>query len=285
MEVFTNREECARFLASAKAPGKTVGFVPTMGALHEGHLSLIGKARAENEIVAVSIYVNPTQFNNPADLEKYPRTPEADLEKLRRAGCDVVFAPTDDQMYPDGKKTLNLDLNGLDKEMEGKSRPGHFEGVITIVDALFRTIRPDNAYFGEKDFQQLAIIRYMAARLHPDIRIHGCPIFRQTDGLAMSSRNARLNPRQRQAAPLIYRTLKQAKALWGTQPIGEIIKFAVQNINADTELEVEYLVVADGQTMKPVASDDRIDPSKDYYAFAVVCAADVRLIDNIKLNR
>jgi pantoate--beta-alanine ligase len=259
----------------------TVGFVPTMGALHAGHLSLVERARRECDTVVVSIFVNPTQFNDPDDLLKYPRTPQADCALLEQAGTDVVLMPAVAEIYPE-PDTRRFDFGPLEQVMEGEHRPGHFNGVAQVVSRLFEIVRPDRAYFGEKDFQQLAIIREMVHRLELAVEIVGCPIRRDTDGLALSSRNVRLTPAQRAAAPRIYRTLKEAVAEVGKTDVAGLIRRATERIDADPELKTEYFTVADAATLQPVGSWDEPGEKR---AFAAVWAGDVRLIDNMSFNR
>jgi pantoate--beta-alanine ligase len=259
--------------------GKTVGFVPTMGALHEGHLKLIRQAVAENDFVVVSIFVNPIQFNNPDDLAKYPRTLENDLLKLADTGCNLVFAPSADEMYPEPDLT-EFDFGQLDKVMEGKFRPGHFKGVAIVVKKLFQIVTPHKAYFGEKDFQQLAIIKNMVSQLQMPVEIISCPIVREPDGLAMSSRNARLTPEERQAAPIIYKTLSGIKENYSWFIPDGIKQLVMGEIQESPFFIVEYVDVVNAETLLPF--EDWMDVEH-----AVVCVAafigSVRLIDNIIL--
>lgn len=281
MEVFNNTATCRSFIKELKDNKKSIGFVPTMGTLHEGHISLVERARKENDIVVVSIYVNPTQFNNTDDLQKYPRQLGTDLELLKKHDCDIVFTPSDEEMYPDGKETMSFDFEGLDTKMEGAFRPGHFDGVATVVKLLFDIAQPTRAYFGEKDFQQLAIIRKMGQILKLPIEIIGCPIFREVDGLAMSSRNLRLNEKQRAQSPVIYQALQQAQEEFAQKDIAQIAASVKQRINANSELELEYFEVADELTLEPTQDKES---DKTYYGFIAVFAGEIRLIDNIRLN-
>ena len=271
--------ETKDLISQRKKAGNTIGFVPTMGALHEGHLQLVRKAAEENDFVVVSIFVNPIQFNNPDDLAKYPRTLESDLEKLAGTGCKLVFAPSVDEMYPEPDLT-EFDFGDLDKVMEGRFRPGHFRGVGIVVKKLFEIITPDKAYFGQKDFQQLAIIRHMVQQLGMPLTIVSCPIVREPDGLAMSSRNARLTPEERQEASVIYRALNSITEnyTWFTRDgLEELISVEIELC---PYFRVEYVSVVDTETLQPF--DDWMDAEH-----AVVCVAafigEVRLIDNLIL--
>jgi pantoate--beta-alanine ligase len=259
--------------------GKTIGFVPTMGALHEGHLVLIRRAVAENDFVAVSIFVNPIQFNNPDDLAKYPRTLEADLKMLETTGCHLVFAPSAEEMYPEPDLT-EFDFGKLDKVMEGKFRPGHFKGVAIVVKKLFEIVTPHKAYFGEKDFQQLAIIKKMVSQLNMPVQIVPCPIVRETDGLAMSSRNARLSTNERAEAPIIFKALlgiKENHSWFIPDGVKQLIRGEIQE---NPLFRVEYVDVVDTETLQPFEDWNDVE-------HAVVCVAafigSVRLIDNIVL--
>jgi pantoate--beta-alanine ligase len=259
--------------------GKTIGFVPTMGALHEGHLVLIRRAVAENDFVAVSIFVNPIQFNNPDDLAKYPRTLEADLKMLETTGCHLVFAPSAEEMYPEPDLT-EFDFGKLDKVMEGKFRPGHFKGVAIVVKKLFEIVTPHKAYFGEKDFQQLAIIKKMVSQLNMPVQIVPCPIVRETDGLAMSSRNARLSTNERAEAPIIFKALlgiKENYSWFIPDGVKQLIRGEIQE---SPLFRVEYVDVVDTETLQPFEDWNDVE-------HAVVCVAafigSVRLIDNIVL--
>ena len=225
---FTRTNELRTYLERNRAEGKSVGFVPTMGALHDGHLSLIKRSGKENDLTVCSIFVNPIQFNNPADLEKYPRMPEKDSELLKTAGCDVVFLPSTEEIYPGGKTvTVDVDFGMLDKVMEGKFRPGHFSGVAVVVKTLLDIVEPDRAYFGKKDYQQLAVIRHMVNTLHMPVEIVACETVREPDGLAMSSRNLRLTPEERERAPEIYHVLRWVWENVSAYPVAEIEKAAI----------------------------------------------------------
>lgn len=250
-----------------------------MGALHDGHISLVERARRENDIVIVSVFVNPTQFNNPADLATYPRTEEADCERLRAAGVDYAFIPTVEEIYPE-PDTRVFDLGAVAEVMEGPMRPGHFNGVAQIVSKLFAWAHPSRAYFGEKDFQQIAVIRRMAEVAgFSDIDIVSCPICRADDGLALSSRNVRLTPEQRAAAPGIYRVLRESlNVMADGATVGETEQWVTDRINALPFMRVEYFTIVDGRTMQPITSWGETD----YAAGCItVYCGDVRLIDNI----
>lgn len=259
----------------------TVGFVPTMGALHEGHLSLVRAAREACDTVVVSIFVNPTQFNDPKDLQNYPRTEEADLKLLEAAGVDFVFAPSVGEVYPE-PDTRVFDFGRLDKVMEGEHRPGHFNGVGQVVSRLFDIVKPDKAFFGEKDFQQLAIIRNMVAQLGMQVGIVGCPIVRDTDGLARSSRNTLLTPAHRSAAPHIYEVLSDAvSSLRGTVPVAEAKRIIAERINAEPLLKTEYVEIAAAETLRP--AQEWGSAVGDLRCFVAVQAGAVRLIDNVAI--
>ena len=268
----------ADLLAPYRDAGNPIGFVPTMGALHKGHMSLINKCVNECPCTVASIFVNPTQFNNAADLANYPRTIEADLALLEESGCDIVFIPSVNEMYPE-PDTRQFNFGMLDKVMEGAFRPGHFNGVAQVVSKLFDMVRPDRAYFGEKDFQQLAIIRAMVRQLAIPVKIVGCPIIRESDGLAMSSRNMRLLPQQREIAPLIAETLKNSRNFVGSKKTEEAALWVTETINACSGLEVEYFQIVDGDTLLPVT--DWQQSTHIVGCIAVFCG-EIRLIDNIR---
>lgn len=279
MLIFTEIKSLQQKIKSLKN-GTTIGFVPTMGALHEGHLSLVEKAKKENDIVVVSIFVNPTQFDNADDLINYPKTIEKDLSLLKSFNCDIVFTPTPEEIYADDIQSQSFDFDGLEFQMEGKFRAGHFNGVGTIVERLFEIVKPHKAYFGEKDFQQIQIIRKMVEKRKLTVQIIACPIHREKDGLAMSSRNMRLTKELRNAAPFIYETLKKAKTLFGTKNASEVIKWVENEFKNHPILRLEYIEIADEDTLLPVETKN---PSKKYRAFIAVFAGNVRLIDNISL--
>ncbi|NBC83225.1 MAG: pantoate--beta-alanine ligase [Bacteroidetes bacterium] len=277
MQFFKSRQAVHDFVQSHKKKDKTVGFVPTMGALHEGHIQLIKKSKLQNHITVVSIFVNPTQFNNQADYHKYPNHIKNDTEKLEQVGCDVLFHPDVEEMYPvpDHRK---FDFGELEQMMEGAYRPGHFNGVAQIVSKLIEAVPAQKAYFGQKDFQQLAIVRKLVGDYNYPVEIIGCPTVRESDGLAMSSRNERLTSAQRQNAPVIYQSLLQAKKMYPEKNINEIKKYVVENINKIPEFNVEYFEIVDHYTLRPIHS-----PQSDKYVTACIAVyvQDVRLIDNI----
>lgn len=258
---------------------QSVGFVPTMGALHQGHISLVERARKECKTVVVSIFVNPTQFNDPRDLRSYPRMPEADLEMLRAAGADIVFMPTAEEIYPE-PDTRQFDFGDVGAVMEGASRPGHFNGVAQVVSRLFDIVSPARAYFGEKDFQQIAVIKAMVRQLGYKVGIVECPIVREADGLAMSSRNMLLTPEHRAAAPLIYETLRRAADMRGTQTPAQVKEYVINTINNSPYLKVLYFCIVNADTLLDVDTWD----DGDIQGCVAVQAGDVRLIDNIRLR-
>ena len=280
MKVLKSKKTLIDYVERQREMGKKIGFSPTMGALHQGHLSLYKAAKKENDEVISSIFVNPTQFNNPDDFQKYPKTLEKDLELLEKAGVDAVYVPNVEEMYPDGLNSKKYDFDGLENEMEGKYRPGHFDGVGTIVEELFRQVQPHNAYFGEKDYQQLAIIKKMIEKTKLPVKIHGVPTLREEDGLAMSSRNVRLTETQRKEATIIYETLTKVKEWFKVISLEEI-KQKVTDIFRNSNFELEYFVIADEKTLKET---DYFYKDKNYRAFIVAYAGDVRLIDNMHLD-
>ncbi len=281
MEIYKLRTQVNDRINQLKDEGKTIGFVPTMGALHEGHLSLIRCSKKENDITVVSIFVNPTQFNDPKDLERYPRMLDKDIEKLEAEGVDILFAPDEKEMYPE-PDTRQFDFGHLDKILEGKYRPGHFNGVAQIVSKLFETIPADRAYFGKKDYQQYLIIKTLAAKYLPELNIEivPCPIIREKDGLAMSSRNMLLTPSQRESAKLISQMLFRAKELVDIFSVNELKQFVIDTINQDPNLKVEYFEIADADTLLPI---DDWQYSRKPIALIAVYDGEIRLIDNIEL--
>ena len=280
MKVLKSKKTLIDYIERQREMDKKIGFAPTMGALHQGHLSLYKAAKKENDEVISSIFVNPTQFNNPDDFQKYPKTLEKDLELLEKAGVDAVYVPNVEEMYPDGLNSKKYDFDGLENEMEGKYRPGHFDGVGTIVEELFRQVQPHNAYFGEKDYQQLAIIKKMVEKTKLPVKIHGVPTLREEDGLAMSSRNVRLTETQRKEATIIYETLTKVKEWFKVISLEEI-KQKVTDIFRNSNFELEYFVIADEKTLKET---DYFYKDKNYRAFIVAYADTVRLIDNMHLG-
>lgn len=278
MKIVSSIKDLKNFLALEREKGKKIGLVPTMGALHAGHISLVKRCVAENDICVVSDFVNPTQFNDKHDLETYPRTLEADCALLEPVGCDCVFAPSVAEMYPE-PDTRVFDLGPVAAVMEGPRRPGHFNGVAQVVSKLFYIVEPDNAYFGEKDFQQIAVIREMVRQLNLPVHIVDCPIQREADGLALSSRNTRLTPEQRQKAPVIARTLKESTTFVPAKSVQEVIDFVVNTINQVPEMKVEYFEIVDGHTMQSIKNWS--DTTYPVGCITVYCG-EVRLIDNIK---
>ncbi|MCH5327621.1 MAG: pantoate--beta-alanine ligase [Coprobacter sp.] len=277
MEIISKVADLQQKIAEVRASGGRVGLVPTMGALHEGHLQLVRRCVAENDCCVVSIFVNPTQFNDKNDLLHYPRTLEADCELLRTAGCTVAFAPSVEEMYPE-EDTRVFDLGPVAEVMEGRYRPGHFNGVAQIVSKLFWAATPDRAYFGEKDFQQIAVIRSMARLIDSPVEIVDCPIVREADGLALSSRNRRLTPEQRKNAVNISATLFKSRTFAGNHTVAETLAFVTDTINAVEGLEVEYYEIVDGRTLLPVSDWGQTD----YIVGCVtVYCGEVRLIDNV----
>lgn len=281
MKLIKGIAELVQFIDSEKKSDHTIGFVPTMGALHEGHLQLVRRAVAENDVAVVSVFVNPTQFNDKNDLAVYPRTLEADAALLESVGCAVVFAPEADEFYTkeEMEKRFEFDFGGLDEVMEGKFRPGHFNGVVQVVSKLFGLVRPTRAYFGEKDFQQLAIIRRMVDVMDMEIEIVGCPIVRQDNGLARSSRNALLTEEQRELAANIYAVLKESVSFYHMTTVREVHDAVVAAINRHEGLEVEYFDIVDGVTLQSV---DYWDDADSVVGCITVRCCGVRLIDNIK---
>lgn len=282
MQVFREKDPLTQAIQGAKSEGKTIGLVPTMGALHEGHLSLVRNAMKECDQVVVSIFVNPTQFNNPDDLEKYPRDLEKDLDLLKNEASDIwVFSPTANELYGEKVFSENFDFEGLESVMEGKFRNGHFDGVGTVVKHLFKTITPDKAFFGEKDFQQLQIVRKLTEKTGLPVEIIGCPILREDSGLARSSRNERLSTKNREKAAFIYETLKDVKQLFGTESADYITKWVEERFSTHPSLELEYFEIADSRTLKKIKKKEK---GNHYRAFIAVYADEIRLIDNIALD-
>ncbi len=279
MHVFYTKSETTQFVNHHKSGGKTVGFVPTMGALHQGHISLIDRSKVENDVTGCSIFVNPIQFNNPDDLKKYPRTIETDIQKLEDAGCDFLFYPEVAEMYPKPIEE-KYDFGHLDKVLEGKFRPGHFNGVAIVVRKLFEIFLPDKAYFGLKDFQQLRIIQAMTRQMKLPVEIVPCPTLRENDGLAMSSRNVRLLPNERKLSPAIYETLLEVKQMVGKSQPSEAERWAIQKLNSIAGFETEYFSIVDTETLLPV---NNWTDSASLVACTAVVVGKVRLIDNLIL--
>lgn len=277
MIVYRTKKDLARHLDALHSTEKSIGLVPTMGALHRGHASLVEKAADENDAVVVSIFVNPSQFNDPSDLEKYPRTLDQDLELLQSLNVDLVFVPSINEMYP-REDTGSFDLRGLDKVMEGKHRKDHFQGVVQIVSKLFLAVRPTRAYFGQKDFQQLVIVRHLVQLMGLDLDIVACPIIREEDGLAMSSRNVRLNKLERNLAPFIYITLKLAREKRGLLSPIEIKSWVITQFMDQSQMELEYFEIVEDKGLNNIESWEE-DVNK--VGCLAVLIGEVRLIDNL----
>ena len=283
MQVLTTKENLVRQVEACLRQNKTIGLVPTMGALHEGHAALVRRSVSENDVCVVSVFVNPTQFNNKEDLQKYPRTLEKDVELLTQLGAHFVFAPSAEEMYSAEEMNTEFafDFNGLDKVMEGKMRPGHFNGVVQVVSRLFELVRPTRAYFGEKDFQQLAIIHHMVERSSMkdnfgDLQIMDCPIVREASGLALSSRNQRLSEEENTIALNISKTLFASLEWAKTATVAEVEKRVIDTINAVDGLEVEYYEIVDRTTLQPTTT------FQNAIGCITVYCGPVRLIDNIQ---
>lgn len=283
MEVFDKQLDLSTYFKRRLSEGQTLGLVPTMGALHEGHFSIVRKALVTDPYVVVSIFVNPTQFDNPNDLKNYPRILNADIENLTSIDKEriVVYAPTVDDVYGANPISENIYLGGLDQQMEGKFRKGHFQGVATVVKKLFEIVKPQHAYFGEKDFQQLQIVRYMVKSFRLPVQIIGCEIFREANGLAMSSRNRLLSEETKQAAGCIFQSLKRAKDAFPTNTFDEIKRQVVAEFENNTQFQLEYFEIAETETL---AIHTHKNNNKKYRGCIAVFAGSVRLIDNIPLN-
>jgi len=282
MEIFRNRSQLTAYVERNREMGKVVGFAPTMGALHDGHISLYAAAAEENDLVISSIFVNPTQFNNNEDLIKYPRTVEADIKKLENSGfVHAVYLPEAEDIYPGGVVSKHYSFDGLEDQMEGASRPGHFDGVGTVVEELLRQVQPDNAYFGEKDYQQLAIVKKLVKLKNLPVTIKGIPTQRHESGLAMSSRNTRLTEAQRDAAKIIYKTLLKVKDWFRVVSVSEINSRVTDIFNSTPGMVMEYFMIADEETLRET---DFFYRDRCYRAFIVVFVGNVRLIDNMHLD-
>lgn len=278
MQIIRTKKALQEAVGALKELKKTIGLVPTMGALHEGHATLVRRCVQENNVSFVSVFVNPTQFNNKEDLKKYPRDLKRDAELLSEIGVDFIFAPTAEEMYTEEEmnETFGFDFGGLDQVMEGKYRPGHFNGVVQVVSKLFQLVQPTRAYFGEKDYQQLAIIRRMVEVMDMDVEIRNCPIVRESSGLALSSRNERLTDAQRQTAQNIARILFESRQLTQSQTVQQVESWVIEQINRVEGLTVEYYEIVDQTTLQPAQ-----DFSHAIGCVTVYCG-EVRLIDNIK---
>lgn len=281
MDILTDINSLKQLLSSYKSKGKRIGFVPTMGALHEGHLSLVYQAQKDCDIVVCSIFINPTQFNDLNDLENYPITIDQDIDLLKTQKCDVLFMPSSDEMYPQGLRTNTYALNNIDKVLEGSKRPGHFDGVCTIVHRLFTIVEADFAYFGKKDFQQLAIIKQVVKNLSLTIKIKSGETIRENDGLAKSSRNTLLKPEERKKAPLIYKSLMKAKLAFDNASYEDLKKMITNDINDINGMELDYIEIVNPNSFKPLKNKS---DSKDAIALISVFLGNVRLIDNLSLN-
>lgn len=278
MKIVNSIKELRLQLDEDKQKGKKVGLVPTMGALHAGHISLVKRCVAENDVCVVSIFVNPTQFNNPNDLLTYPRTLDEDCQLLESSGCTYVFAPSVEEMYPEPDNRV-FDFGTVAQVMEGARRPGHFNGVAQIVSKLFYAVKPDVSYFGEKDFQQIAVIRAMVKQLEIPVEIVDCPIQRESDGLALSSRNTRLTPEQRQKASVIARTLKESTTFVPEKSVQQVIDYVISTLNNVPDMSVEYFEIVDGNTLESITNWS--DTTYPVGCITVYCG-EVRLIDNVK---
>lgn len=282
MLIFSSKKVLISHLSAIKHASNFLGMVPTMGALHKGHLSLVKKAISENDVVVVSIFVNPTQFDDKNDLKKYPNTLKTDLEYLKSVSDElIVFTPSVTDLYSSNIKSKEYDFNGLDKRMEGEFRSNHFSGVATVVEKLFSIVKPNRAYFGEKDFQQLLIIKKLVLKINMPIEIIGCPIVREPGGLAMSSRNERLPESLRNRASFIYKTLISAKKIFGMKSAKYVMDWVKNKFDDEPEFDLEYIEICDQETLIPVK---RKQKNTKYRAFIAVYVSGVRLIDNIALN-
>ncbi len=279
IKVYT-RHGCNQLLTEIRNQGKKIGFVPTMGALHQGHLSLIDASKQQTDFTMASIFVNPEQFNDKHDYEKYPRVIDDDLQKLENTGCDGVFIPSYDEIYS-GEELTGYDLGNLESIMEGAYRPGHFQGVAMVVDRLFNIIQPSVAYFGEKDFQQLQVIKHIVNTLNHDVKIVACPIIRENDGLAMSSRNLHLSKEQRKVAPEIYKALIKAEQNADKLTIPELKNLVVNQVNQNPLLHVEYFEIVNEDNMQIM---QQWKEGKNMRGCIAVVTGDIRLIDNIKIS-
>lgn len=280
MLTFTSISQLNECLAAHKQAGRSIGLVPTMGALHEGHLSLIRAAKKDNDVVICSIFVNPKQFNRGSDLDTYPRTPEQDRIMLESVDCDLVFIPTVEEIYPEEPK-VDFDFGILDEVLEGAFRPGHFKGVALVVKRFFDLVQPDRAYFGMKDFQQLAVIRAMVKQKHMNVEIIGCPTVREDDGLAMSSRNLLLSSEQREQAAMLYRLLSETRSGIGRSGVAELEATARQQIQSNPHFKLDYFEIVDADTFEPATDREN---ERTVVACVAAYMGDVRLIDNMILN-
>lgn len=282
MQILKEKDALKKHIKASKIDRKSIGFVPTMGALHQGHLSLIQESLSTCDETVVSIFVNPTQFDNREDLEKYPRTLEEDVARIKELSDEVViFSPPASEVYGDLITSEEFSFDGLEHQMEGKFRKGHFNGVGTIIKKFFEMVEPDKAFFGEKDYQQLQIIKKLVEKYHLDVEIIGCPIHREINGLARSSRNERLSPEERQTAAFIYRTLQQVKQDFGTKSAAEIVGWVSNEFKGHPGLVLEYFEIANADTLVSIGEEDK---NQKYRAFIAAYSGEIRLIDNIALN-
>lgn len=282
MLIFNKKSDLSAFLSPLIQQNKSIGFVPTMGALHKGHLSLLEKSLSENEITVMSIFVNPTQFNNSEDLDKYPRTLERDIQIMQEiSNAIIVYAPDVEDIYEGKTVSQSFDYDGLENQMEGKHRPGHFDGVGTIVKRLFEIVQPNKAYFGEKDFQQLQIVKKLVEKNNIPVAVIGCPIHREDSGLAMSSRNERLSETARKNAAIIYQILNSAKEIFATNSAEATVKWVENEFQKHPDFQLEYFEIADETTLLPVNTKEA---DKKYRGFIAIFIENIRLIDNISLN-
>lgn len=282
MHIFYGKAPLIAHLKPIKSAHSTIGFVPTMGALHAGHLALMERSLQENDYTVVSIFVNPTQFNNPEDLAKYPRTLDEDVRKITALNPEIiVYAPSVDDIYDGNPVAQSFDFDGLENQMEGKFRPGHFDGVGTIVKQLFEIVTSTKAYFGEKDFQQLQIVKKLVVKNQLPVTIIGCPIYREANQLAMSSRNERLSAEERNQASLIYQTLLQAKEKFQNGTVESVNQLVQQTFENHPLFDLEYFVIADEETLLPCTTKEK---DTNYRAFIAVFVNNIRLIDTISLN-
>ena len=278
LKIFTTKAAVGQYLSQIKASGKSVGFVPTMGALHQGHLSLIELAQQHNDIVICSVFVNPSQFNDPKDLEKYPRTIEADIRLLEQVNCDILFNPEVNEMYDDNEQ-WHLTIGETEHLLEGEFRPGHYQGVTQVVYKLFNIVKPDAAYFGQKDYQQFLIISKMVDMLNMPVKMVMCPIKREADDLAMSSRNIHLSTDDRRHALILSKTLNYIREKFDRNSVAALKKEAAQLINAEPGVELDYFEIADGETLHTATSD-----SEKIVALVAAKVGKTRLIDNVMLK-
>ena len=282
MLIFNKKSNLSAFLSPLIIQNKSIGFVPTMGALHQGHLSLLEKSLSENDLTVMSIFVNPTQFNNAEDLDKYPRTLERDVQIMQDLSNNIiVYAPEVADIYEGNTVSKSFNYDGLENQMEGKHRPGHFDGVGTIVKRLFEIVQPNKAYFGEKDFQQLQIVKKLVLKHNIPVEVIGCQIHREANGLAMSSRNERLSESAREKAAIIYQILNSAKEIFQTNSAEETTTFVENEFEKHPEFQLEYFEIADEATLLPVSEKES---NKKYRGFIAIFIENIRLIDNISLN-